>query len=114
MGVKLNRNLNKSATAKLTPEEYLKLCAKADAQRVTLSQCVRQSILADLEPGNQSNLHQTVEAEHIRLIISAAQEGQKLTPQLLKTLRHEAIVRAPAVVENTARLLKQNPFPNGE
>jgi hypothetical protein len=112
MAVKLNRNLSKSATAKLAPEEYLKLCAKADVLGMTLSEHVRRLILADLEVANESNLLQTVEAEHTRVVILAAQQGQQLTPQLLKSLRAEAIVRAPALVENTLRLLKQRSLPD--
>jgi hypothetical protein len=72
-----------------------------------MSEYIRFLILADLESKNESNLLQAVEAEHTRVVILAAQQGQTLTPQLLKSLRAEAIVRAPALVENTLRLLKQ-------
>ena len=107
MGVKLNRNLSKSATAKLTQNEYLRLCGKADAEGITLSEYVRQLILSDLRPGGESSLLQTVEAEHTRLALLAAQQGKPLNATTLRELRSQAILIAPVLVEQTIRLLKQ-------
>ena len=107
MGVKLSRNLNKSATAKLTLNEYGRLCSKADAQGVTLSEYVRQLILSELATVNESTMLQTVEAEHTRLTLIAAQQGKPLNAATLRELRSQAILNAPVLVEQTIRILKQ-------
>jgi hypothetical protein len=73
---------------------------------MNVSQYLRFLVVEDLT-AKASNLLQTVEAEHTRLVILAAQRGQELTPLLLRSLRDEAVVRAPALLENTVRLLKQ-------
>jgi len=107
MGVKLNRNLDKSATAKLTLNEYGRLCGKADAQGVTLSEYVRQLILSDLRNISESDLLPSVEAEHTRLTLLAAQQGKPLNATMLRELRSQAILNAPVLVEQTIRILKQ-------
>src|SRR6478672_6724760 len=107
MGVKLNRSLNKSATAKLTQNEYGRLCGKAEAHGVTLSEYVRQLILSDLQTISESSLLQSIEAEHTRLALLAAQQGKPLNAASLRELRTQAILNAPVLAEQTVRILKQ-------
>jgi hypothetical protein len=107
VGTKLTRNLNRSATAKLAENEYARLCGRADAQGVTLSEYVRRLILSDLQYGGESDLLHTVEAEHTRLTLLAAQQGRPLNAATLRDLRTQAILQAPALVEQALRLLRQ-------
>ncbi len=100
------RTLTITANTKLRALDHEALREKAAACGMNVSAYLRILVLEDLT-SNASNLLQTVESEHTRLIILAAQHGQELTPQLMKSLRAEAIVRAQALVENTLRLLKQ-------
>jgi hypothetical protein len=99
-----------AAHTRLSQKEHEALGVRALSHGVRISEYLRSLVLADLQSVNDYNLQQTVEGEHTRLVILAAQKGQELTPQLLKSLRAEAIIRAPALVENTLRLLKQRSF----
>lgn len=105
-----NRLLSTSATTKLTPDEYQRLCYKAEDHGSTTSEYLRQLIIADLYVNSQAAL-QTVEAEHTRLVILAAQQGQKLTPELLKELRNKAILSGPVMAANALRLIRQMGLP---
>jgi hypothetical protein len=64
-------------------------------------------VLAELQSVNEQSLLQAVEAEHTRLVLIAAQQGKPLNAATLRELRSQAILTAPTLVEQTARLLKQ-------
>ena len=64
-------------------------------------------MLAELQSVNEQSLLQAVEAEHTRLVLIAAQQGKPLNATTLRELRSQAILTAPALVEQTSRLLKQ-------
>jgi hypothetical protein len=100
------RTLIITTNTKLGAPEHEALREKAASHGMNIGQYLRLLVLEDLTVKPLSLL-QTVEAENTRLVILAAQRGQELTPQLLKSFRAEAIVRAPALLENTLRLLKQ-------
>ncbi len=68
---------------------------------------MRFLVLADLHSLTDDRLLQTVEAEHTRLALLAAQQGKPLNATTLRELRTQAILNAPALVEQTIRLLKQ-------
>jgi hypothetical protein len=100
------RVLTVTANTNLRAVDHEALREKAASHGMNVSQYLRFLVVEDLT-AKASNLLQTVEAEHTRLVILAAQRGQELTPLLLRSLRDEAVVRAPALLENTVRLLKQ-------
>lgn len=110
----MTRRLPHAVATRLAESEHEALQARALSHGMRISEYMRALVLADLHCVNESNLLQAVEAEHTRVVILAAQQGQQLTPQLLKSLRAEVIVRAPALVENTLRLLKQRSFSDAE
>jgi hypothetical protein len=72
-----------------------------------LSEYLRFLILADLHGATDDRLFQAVEAEHTRLVLIAAQQGKALNVATLRELRSQAILNAPALVEQTIRILKQ-------
>jgi hypothetical protein len=72
-----------------------------------IGEYIRFLILADLQSITDDRLFQTVEAEHTRLALLAAQQGKPLSTATLRELRTQAILNAPALVEQTIRILKQ-------
>jgi hypothetical protein len=72
-----------------------------------LSEYLRFLVLADLRAATDDRLFQAVEAEHTRLVLIAAQQGKPLNADTLRELRSQAILNAPALVEQTIRILKQ-------
>jgi hypothetical protein len=72
-----------------------------------VSEYLRFLVLAELHSLTDDRLLQTVEAEHTRLALLAAQQGKPLNATTLRELRTQAIVNAPALVEQTMRILKQ-------
>ena len=72
-----------------------------------VSEYLRWVVLAHLEQINEDRLLQTVEAEHTRLILLAAQQGKPLTQELMKELREKAILSAPILMERTMPLVQQ-------
>ncbi len=102
------RKLPRSVGTKLAPPEYEALEERARSHGMRMSEYLRFLILADLRSVTGERVFKTIEAEHTRLVILAAQQGKELTPELLRNLRHEAVAKAPTIVEQTIRLLKQH------
>jgi len=71
-----------------------------------MGEYIRFLVLADLQSVTDDRLFQTVEAEHTRLVLLAAQQGKALNAATLRELRSQAILNAPALVERTIRILK--------
>jgi hypothetical protein len=107
------RILTVTANTKLRPADYEALRQKAASYGLSVGAFLRFLVVEALG-SKDSDLLQAVDSEHTRLVILVAQQGQKLTPELLKSLREQAIVRAPALVANTLRLLKQNALLHAE
>jgi hypothetical protein len=72
-----------------------------------VSEYLRFLVLADLHSVTDDRLLHSVEAEHTRLALLAAQQGKPLNGTMLRELRSQAILNAPALVEQTIRILKQ-------
>jgi len=72
-----------------------------------MGEYIRFLILADLQSVTDDRLFQTLESEHTRLTLLAAQQGKPLNAATLRELRSQAILNAPALVEQTIRILKQ-------
>jgi hypothetical protein len=106
------RLLCHTVSTKLSSSELESLRKRAEVVGVTHSEYLRRLVLADQEFVTEDRLLRAVEAEHTRLVILAAQQGQKLTPELITNLRDKATLGASAQVQRTVRLLKQAAFPN--
>jgi hypothetical protein len=100
------RELDITANTNLRAADHEALREKALAHGMNVSQYLRFLVSADLS-ANPMYALQAVEAEHTRLVILAAQQGQKLTPELITNLRDKATVGASAQVQRTLRLLRQ-------
>ena len=96
-----------AAHTRLSQTEHEALARRALLRGMRISEYLRHLVLADLQPLNDHNLIQTVEAEHTRLALLAAQQGKPLNQATLRDLRSQAILNAPALVEQTVRLLRQ-------
>ena len=101
------RKLPHSVGTKLAAAEQDALRLRALSRGMRVSEYIRFLILADLHSVTEDRLFQTVEAEHTRLALLAAQQGKPLNAATLRELRSQAIVNAPALVEQTIRILKQ-------
>lgn len=101
------RQLPHTLSTKVAPAELRSLQSRARLAGLTQSEYVRHLVLADLQSVNEYSLLQTVEAEHTRLVLVAAQQGKPLNATTIRELRSQAIVHAPVLVEQTIRMLKQ-------
>ena len=102
------RQLPHTLSTKIAPSELRSLQSRARLAGLTQSEYVRHLVLADLQSVNEYSLLQTVEAEHTRLVLLAAQQGKPLNATTLRELRSQAILNAPVLVEQTLRMLKQH------
>ena len=103
----MSRQLPHTLSTKVATSELQALQSRALHTGVTPSEYLRHLVLADLRSVNEQTLLQTVEAEHTRLALLTAQQGKPLNPATLHELRNQAILRAPALVEQAIRLLRQ-------
>jgi len=101
------RKLPHTLSTKLASSEPTLLQSRAQLSGLTQSEYLRLLVLAELQSVNEQSLLQAVEAEHTRLVLIAAQQGKALNATTLRELRSQAILNAPALVEQTSRLLKQ-------
>ena len=101
------RKLPHTLSTKLATSELKLLQSRAQLSGFTQSEYLRLLVIAELQSVNEQSLLQAVEAEHTRLVLIAAQQGKALNATTVRELRSQAIVNAPALVEQTARLLKQ-------
>ena len=101
------RKLPHTLSTKLATSELKLLQSRAHLSGLTQSEYLRLLVLAELQSVNEQSLLQAVEAEHTRLVLIAAQQGKALNATTLRELRSQAILNAPALVEQTSRLLKQ-------
>ena len=101
------KKLPHTLSTKLASSELKLLQSRAQLSGLTQSEYLRLLVLAELQSVNEQSLLQAVEAEHTRLVLIAAQQGKALNATTLRELRSQAIPNAPALVEQTARLLKQ-------
>lgn len=101
------RKLPHTLSTKLAAPELKSLQARAHILGLTQSEYLRLLVLAELQSVNEQSLLQAVEAEHTRLVLIAAQQGKALNSTTLRELRSQAILNAPALVEQTIRILKQ-------
>jgi hypothetical protein len=101
------RKLPHTLSTKLAASELKLLQTRAHLAGLTQSEYLRVLVLAELQSVNEQSLLQAVEAEHTRLVLIAAQQGKPLTAATLRELRSQAIANAPANVDHTLRLLKQ-------
>jgi hypothetical protein len=92
----------------MTFREHERLERRALECGATTSEYLRRLVLADSQSDTEDRLLQTVEAEHTRLVLVAAQQGKPLSAATLRELRLQAILNAPVLVEQTIRLLKQH------
>ena len=104
----MSRQLPHTLSTKIAPSELRSLQSRARLAGLTQSEYVRHLVLADLQSVNEYSLLQTVEAEHTRLVLLAAQQGKPLNATTLRELRSQAILNAPVLVEQTLRILKQH------
>ena len=103
----MSRQLPHTLSTKIAPSELRSLQSRARLAGLTQSEYVRHLVLADLQSVNEYSLLQTVEAEHTRLVLLAAQQGKPLNATTLRELRSQAILNAPMLIEQTSRMLKQ-------
>lgn len=101
------RKLPLSVGTKLAAAEHEAICSQALSHGMRLSEYLRFLVLADLRTVTDDRLFPTVEAEHTRLALLAAQQGKPLSATTLRELRMQAILNAPTLVEQTIRILKQ-------
>jgi hypothetical protein len=101
------RKLPLSVGTKLAAAEHEAICSRALSHGMRLSEYLRFLVIADLDAATDDRLFQAVEAEHTRLVLIAAQQGKALNAMTLRELRSQAILNAPALVEQTIRILKQ-------
>ena len=101
------RRFSHAAGARLAGTEHEALRLRALARGMRVSEYLRLLVLADLHSVTDDRLFQAVEAEHTRLALLAAQQGKPLNQATLRDLRSQAILNAPALVEQTVRLLRQ-------
>ena len=101
------RPLPSTANTRLSVGEHEALRRRALSHGMRVSEYLRFLILADLNSITDDRLFQAVEAEHTRLALLAAQQGKPLNQGTLRDLRTQAILNAPALVEQTGRLLRQ-------
>lgn len=101
------RKLPLSVGTKLAIAEHEALCSRALSRGVRVSEYLRFLVLADLHSITDDRLLQAIEAEHTRLALLAAQQGKPLNQATMRELRSQAILNAPALVEQTVRLLRQ-------
>lgn len=101
------RKLPLSVGTKLAKVEHEALGSRALSYGMRISEYIRFLVLADLHSLTDDRLLQTVEAEHTRLALLAAQQGKPLSATTLRDLRAQAILNAPSLVEQTVRILKQ-------
>ncbi len=101
------RKLPHTLSTKLAASELKSLQARAHILGLTQSEYLRLLVLAELQSVNEQSLLQAVEAEHTRLVLIAAQQGKALNATTLREFRSQAILNAPALVEQTVRILKQ-------
>jgi hypothetical protein len=107
----MQRRLATVVNTRLSTQEHRLLIDRANHHGLRTSEYLRSVILADLEQRQAQTLLQTVEAEHTRLILVAAQQQKRLSEDLIKELRDQAILAAPSMVEKTVRLLEQAQMP---
>jgi hypothetical protein len=105
----MRRKLPHSVGTKLGAAEHETLRLRALSHGVRVSEYLRFLILADLHSITEDRVLQTIEAEHTRLALLAAQQGKPLNAATLRELRTQAILNAPVLVEQTVRILKQQP-----
>jgi hypothetical protein len=101
------RKLPLSVGTKLAAAEHEAICSRALSHGLRLSEYLRFLVLADLHAVTDDRLFYAFEAEHTRLALLAAQQGKALNATTLRDLRSQAILNAPALVEQTIRVLKQ-------
>ena len=101
------RNPSRSVSTRLTFPEHGRLERSALECGLTVSEYMRRLVVADSRSSTDDRLLQTVEAEHTRLALLAAQQGKPLNAATLRDLRTQAILQAPALVEQTIRILRQ-------
>jgi hypothetical protein len=101
------RKPSRSVSTRLSFPEYDQLERRALECGLTVSDYLRRLVAADSRSGTDDRLLQTVEAEHTRLALLAAQQGKPLNQATLRDLRSQAILNAPPLVEQTVRLLRQ-------
>ncbi|MGI8960539.1 MAG: hypothetical protein ACR2IV_12390 [Bryobacteraceae bacterium] len=105
----MRRKLPHSVGTKLGAAEHEALVQRALSRGVRVSEYLRFLILADLHSITEDRVLQAIEAEHTRLALLAAQQGKPLNAATLRELRTQAILNAPVLVEQTVRILKQQP-----
>ena len=101
------RNPSRSVSTRLSFPEHSRLERCALECGLTVSEYLRRLVVADSRSSTDDRLLQTVEAEHTRLALLAAQQGKPLNQATLRELRSQAILNAPTLVEQTVRILKQ-------
>jgi hypothetical protein len=101
------RPLPSTANTRLSGPEHEALRLRALSRGMRVSEYLRFLVLAELHSLTDDRLLQTVEAEHTRLALLAAQQGKPLNVATLRELRTQAILNAPMLVEQTIRILKQ-------
>jgi hypothetical protein len=103
----VTRHLVRFTGARLSESEREALTFRANQCGMRSGEYIRFLILSDLRSVTEDRLLQTVEAEHTRLALLAARQGKPLNQATLRELRSQAILNAPALVEQTVRLLRQ-------
>ncbi len=101
------RQLSYAIAARIGDAEREAFRMRALSRGMRVSEYLRVLILAGLNSLSEDRLFQAVEAEHTRLTLLAAQQGKPLNATTLRELRSQAILNAPALVEQTIRILKQ-------
>src|ERR1700742_3371060 len=106
-----NRQLKRSATAKVTQDEYESLLEAAHRRGQNLSGYIRDLLLVSLRLNPEVRLQMQFSAigeERIRLIFEAAQKGQKLgSRESLQQVEQEATIAAVELTENRISVLEQ-------
>jgi hypothetical protein len=103
----MTRNLGRYTGTRLSPSEREALTLRANQCGIRVGEYMRFLVLKDLHSLTDDRLLQTVEAEHTRLALLAAQQGKPLNATTLRELRTQAILNAPVLAEQTMHILRQ-------